>query len=72
MTNFSPFRFAEGFNSSYDGTRSELKNNPAHYDYSHGLFSCLFWLHDGLKLVGKNFALEDTVHVLIAVVSGLE
>jgi len=63
-----------------DGTRPERIYKPAKHDYFHRLFFCLCWLNDGLHYRsrecetgwGKSSLQEDLVHVLIAIVEGLD
>jgi len=63
-----------------DGTRPERIYKPSKHDYFHRLFFCLCWLSDGLHCHshdcetgwGKSSLQEDLIHVLIAIVEGLD
>jgi len=63
-----------------DGTRPERIFKPSRHDFFHRLFFCLCWLNDGLHYRsrecetgwGKSSLQVDLVHVLIAIVEGLD
>jgi hypothetical protein len=63
-----------------DGTRPELRRKAPKFDHFHRLFFVLRWLNDGLFYrsrevdtgYAKSSVQEDLVHVLLAIVEGLD
>jgi hypothetical protein len=63
-----------------DGTRPVKAGPECKYDYLHCLFFCLEWLNDGnfhrsreaRAGRGKSSLQEDVIHVLMAIVEGLD
>ncbi len=63
-----------------DGTRPEVHRKPPKFDHHHHLFFVLQWLNDGLFYktreadtgYAKSSVHEDLVHVLLAIVEGLD
>jgi len=63
-----------------DGSRPELRRRPPKFDHFHRLYFCLRWLNDGLFYRSreaetgwcKSSVQEDLVHVLTAIVEGLD
>jgi hypothetical protein len=63
-----------------DGSRPELRQRQPKFDHFHRLYFCLRWLNDGLFYWSreaemgwcKSSVQEDLVHVLTAIVEGLD